>query len=383
MWNKKIALLLMCALLTACGAVTQTPTNTPVNMEATQVAQYVAETKEVQQAVATQVQATQVVLMTETATNLPTATATFVPPTPTNTPVPTNTATPTATATPVICNAAQLVADMTIAKDDMLPGGITFTKVWRVKNVGTCTWTKDFSIVYDSGRQLGGSTTKLTKKVAPGETVDIAVVMKTPTEKGTYKGYWLLKDADGDTFGIGAGAKDALKIQLQVSGEAEAYAYDLAANFCQAAWKTDDTTIYCGGTKANKNYVQYANNFKMESGATEDEPVLLVTLGKQQRVRGNYPAYVVQPGDHFVSWIGCVAGSTDCRVVMRVIYKLADGTTGVLGEWEEVYDGSIVKMDLDLSALVGEEVTFILDMETKFNASQHQVFWFVPGVRNP
>ncbi|MEJ2759511.1 MAG: hypothetical protein P8046_13605, partial [Anaerolineales bacterium] len=139
MLRKIFVTLILGGLLAACGAVQPSATQTPGDLAATSVAQYVEQTRAVQQIVETQVVATQVVAMTETATNQPTATATPIPatatpePTATNTPLPTNTATPTATSTPVVCNAAQFIADLTGASGDVFPTGAKFTKVWRLK----------------------------------------------------------------------------------------------------------------------------------------------------------------------------------------------------------------------------------------------------------
>lgn len=383
-------MLILCAVLAACGAVQPEATQTPADVEATQVAQYVEQTQAVNQAVETQVQATQVVAMTETATSQPTATATLVPATPTSTALPTNTATPTktplptATSTPTICNAAQLVTNMTVESGASFPAHARFTKVWRVKNVGSCTWTKDFSIEFSSGRPLAGQSTKLTKNVAPGETIDIAVAMKAPDKLGTYEGSWLLKDAKGNTFGTGSAANKALNVKIKVTNLPSSYVYDFAANICNATWKNDLNTLYCSGTSDGYNdYVQYANSFQMETGKWEDEPVILATISKQERIRGKFPAVEIHSGDRFVAEVGCVYGSEDCRVMMRLSYQVKNGGSGVLGEWLETYDGSTTIINLDLSTLAGKEVIFTLDMETKSTAASHQVFWFVPSIRNP
>ncbi|NIP41529.1 MAG: hypothetical protein GWN00_05010, partial [Aliifodinibius sp.] len=35
-----------------------------------------------------------------------------------------------------------------------------FTKVWRLQNVGTCTWTADYDMVFISGDRMGGDAVK-------------------------------------------------------------------------------------------------------------------------------------------------------------------------------------------------------------------------------
>ncbi len=79
--------------------------------------------------------------------------------------------------------------------------GEEFTKSWRIKNVGTCTWNPNYSFVFYSGdRMSGAKTTDLDEYVEPGETIDILVDMEAPSDPDTYTGYWKLQDDDGNNF---------------------------------------------------------------------------------------------------------------------------------------------------------------------------------------
>jgi len=304
---------------------------------------------------------------------------------PTNTPVPTTKPLPTATSVPVICNAAEFVKDMTVYDGAQFAPNTTFVKIWRLKNVGSCTWTKDYQISFDNGDKLGGSTRAMPQKVAPGEIVDIQVEMKAPSDNGSYKGYWILRDEDGDKFGIGKSANGSFWVAIKVVPVKVSYAYDFAKNFCKAAWKTDNNSLFCHGTAQGfSNYVQFTSNFQMESGKIENEPALIINVANGERVRGVYPAYTVQAGDHFVSQIGCVDGSKDCKVKARLTYRV-EGTNenGVLGEWIEKYNGKTTMIDIDLSGLVGKNVVFVLDVSSLSSSRLNEMFWFVPSIRNP
>lgn len=318
------------------------------------------------------------------ATNTPAPTNT---PQPTNTPAPTNTPQPTATATkpPVACNAAQFIKDMTIADGSVMPKGVSFTKIWRLKNIGSCTWTTDYSVSFDGGDKLGGSAVDMPKKVAPGEIVDISVPMKAPDEKGKYKGFWILRDDDGSKFGIGGGANSPFWVQITVGEETANHSFDFAAKVCQATWKTDDRTLNCFGTSEGySNYVFYTTSFQMETDKWENEPAIIVNVETGERVRGTFPSYDVKAGDRFVAQIGCTEGNQDCKVKMVLRYKIkGTDTQGVLGEWVEKYDGKTTLVDLDLSSLAGKEVIFTMDMEAKSDSDTNEVFWFVPSIRNP
>ena len=113
---------------------------------------------------------------------------------------------PTQTGTP--CNLASFVTDVTIPDDTTFLVEKPFTKTWRLKNVGTCTWTAGYKLVFDSGERMSGPETQpLTAvAVAPGEEVDVSVNMIAPAVAGTYKSNWKIKDDKGEVFGLSSGA---------------------------------------------------------------------------------------------------------------------------------------------------------------------------------
>ena len=71
----------------------------------------------------------------------------------TETPTPTATSVPTSTPTPEPCDLAAFVADITIQDGATLSPGNEFTKTWRLKNTGVCTWTTDYALVFIDGDQ--------------------------------------------------------------------------------------------------------------------------------------------------------------------------------------------------------------------------------------
>src|SRR4030042_5520432 len=102
------------------------------------------------------------------------------------------------------CDWAQVVADVTVPDGTTFAANTAFTKTWRIKNIGTCTWTTSYSLVFDSGSKMGGPTSvNLPKSVAPGQTVDISISLTAPSSAGHYIGYWKFKNASGVLFGIG------------------------------------------------------------------------------------------------------------------------------------------------------------------------------------
>jgi Ig-like domain from next to BRCA1 gene len=93
---------------------------------------------------------------------------------------------------------------VTIPDDTVMQPGQSFTKVWRLQNVGTCTWTKSYAAAYFSGEQMGAAVSvPLAGNVAPGQSVDISVDMVAPTTPGKFQGNWKLRNASNVLFGIG------------------------------------------------------------------------------------------------------------------------------------------------------------------------------------
>ena len=175
----------------------------------------------------TQAAQTSTVLPTNSAPTIPpTIFNTQVPPTPTIgiSPTATSTASPTAlpsfTATPngtACTDQIEFVSDVTIPDNTELLAGNDFIKTWRLKNIGTCTWTPQYALAFVDGDQMNGtSPLPLTSSTAPGGVLDISVNLKAPSTTGTYKGNWKLSNANGTLFGSGTKSDQAFYVQIKV-----------------------------------------------------------------------------------------------------------------------------------------------------------------------
>jgi hypothetical protein len=165
-----------------------------------------------------------------TAQNTPTVavlpTSTIVPPTVTLAAASPTISVPAATATQD-CDKADFVTDVTIPDGTVLDPNESFTKTWRLKNSGTCSWTPSYAVVFSSGDSMSGPATQaLTGNVNPGQTMDISVDLKAPATSGDYTGYWKLRNAAGVTFAtfyvtikVGGGGPFAVtSVSMSVSG---------------------------------------------------------------------------------------------------------------------------------------------------------------------
>lgn len=126
-------------------------------------------------------------------------------PQPSITIAPTNTKSPTATATARPCDSAGYIKDVTIPDGTEIDPGETFTKTWRIENLGTCTWTSGYKIVFDEGDAMSGPATQqiTSGTISPGDQVDISIELTAPTDPGTYRGTYQLRNADGVVFTVG------------------------------------------------------------------------------------------------------------------------------------------------------------------------------------
>jgi len=121
----------------------------------------------------------------------------------TNTLVPTTTL-PTATFTPSkeLCkNDAVFVTDLTIPDFSKLEPNKPMSKLWQIRNTGTCPWGPGYSVVFKEGHAM---TTKLQHALYPAKPDANAIIqidMTTPSSPGDYQGYWLIYDPDGIMFG--------------------------------------------------------------------------------------------------------------------------------------------------------------------------------------
>ncbi len=105
------------------------------------------------------------------------------------------------TAVSIACDVAVYVSDVSIPDGTTIAAGEYFTKTWKVSNLGACTWTETYQLVFIAGDSLGGKATAIGKIVKPGESVDVSVVLTSSAAAGSITGSWRLANDQGQTFG--------------------------------------------------------------------------------------------------------------------------------------------------------------------------------------
>jgi hypothetical protein len=280
--------------------------------------------------------------------------------------------------------------------------GQAFRKTWRIKNVGTCAWTTAYQIVYFSGERMNGPmSAAFPANVPVGATYDFSLDLTAPTTPGSYRGYWMFKNANGQPFGIGTQANKPWWVDIRVSGttttptatptgQVSNPVYNFATEACKAAWFSGAGSLPCPGTDGDaKGFVLQVSNPKLETGVIDNRPGLITFPQNVQDgyIQGIYPAFRVQTGDRFRSIINCEGGATLCYVGFRLDYQTGTDQTirRFWGPFLEKHErlGQYYTVDLNLNSLAGKDVKFILTVLSAGVATGDRALWVNPHIYRP
>ena len=77
-------------------------------------------------------------------------------------------------------------------------------------------------------------------------------------------------------------------------------------------------------------------------------------------ISGEYPYLAIQPGDRLLAELGCLSDNPMCDVLFQISYEVPGGSSRLLGEWRETYDGLTTLVNINLYSLAGNLVRFTL-----------------------
>lgn len=320
-------------------------------------------------------------------------TPTLPPPQPTNTAVslPTlppviNTNTPIATPTQA-CDQAQFIKDVTVPDGTVYAPGTSFVKTWRLRNSGICTWT-GYSLVFDTGDAMNGTSPNAIGTLAPGQEVDLSVTLIAPATNGSYRGYWRLRNGSGVLIPVLGGTQGQsffvdIKVGVFSSG------YDFHTKASSAVWISGAGTLTFGGPDTDTaGFAMYKDAPKLEDG-TIGSKVLETSpqLVNDGVISGRYPAYTVVTGEHFTAKIGFLANADgSCGAgdaLFQLNYRENGGSVTPLKEWAETCNSSLTSVNVDLTPLAGKNVEFILAVLAHGSSSQDWAVWVRPQIALP
>ena len=78
--------------------------------------------------------------------------------------------------------------------------------------------------------------------------------------------------------------------------------------------------------------------------------------------------------------MNCAHKAISCNVIFSLEYQIGGAAVRSLGHWNEAYEGKFYPIDLDLSALAGNNVKFILRVTTNGPFNQDRAVWVGPRI---
>ncbi len=182
-------------------------------------------------------------------------------------------------------DAMALVRDLSFDDQNMqapvtFTPGQSFTKGWRVQNVGTCTWNNAYMLVYASGNdpaaRMGGQPFVISDNVAPGEETDLSLNLVAPLVSGDYQGFWSLRAGNGLLFG------ERLSIGIRVEAAATPTPQPTSPPSPDVSFTADASELTAGECTTFRWQVENATNVYFYAAGEPWQLNEVATTGAQQ-----------------------------------------------------------------------------------------------------
>lgn len=95
---------------------------------------------------------------------------------------------------------ARYVADVTVEDGTLVQPGQPFTKTWRIRNSGTTAWGDGYELAFFGDQRMQGPESVPLPSAAPGQTVDVSVVLTAPAGAGLHRSTWKPRNPQGEFF---------------------------------------------------------------------------------------------------------------------------------------------------------------------------------------
>jgi hypothetical protein len=283
----------------------------------------------------------------------------------TSTPLVTDTPQPTPTITPPPCNLAAVTQLAIIPNDGALAPGEVFTSTWRLDNLGSCEWNRDYALTFVNGNPMDGPEKVTVDDVVDvGEAITLTMTFTSPSAVGDYQANYAFTTDVGETL-VGN-----LPIAIRVT-QATGIIFDGATDPCGLfTWAAANGLMACPSDDATQGSV-----------VISDTAILVrPNNGADAVIRGATISFVVQNGDHFQATLGCPPTNTVCDAVFTLGYLAADGSEVVLNAWP-VSSNGLLDVDVDLSSIAGNETALVLTVHPSGEVPQGNYFaWVQPRI---
>jgi hypothetical protein len=234
-------------------------------------------------------------------------------------------------------NLATFVQDITIRDYAELIPGESFTKIWTLKNSGTCTWTPTYAAVFMGGSRMDASLEQeLGAYVPPGESINLQIEMSAPQDAGIYQGFWKLRTDEGRYFGLGLQGQQSFWVRVVVRTSATppvaaAGTTPTSTPLKPSVWVQGSATLEALDTfdldSAARNITTGSD---IALSATEGEPLLNLLNGAQAAILS---ATTQQPGPTDCSQAAMLSDPIALQTLpeqSRICYRTDQARLGIL-----------------------------------------------------
>ncbi len=159
--------------------------------------------------------------------------------------------------------------------------------------------------------------------------------------------------------------------------------YSFVDKLCDAEWRSSAGTLSCPGKEDDpQGAVTLPSTFTREDGVSTDSSAFLVQpeMVEFGWIKGAYPPFDVQSGDRLRATVGCLQNQISCAVTIEVQFRLKNTHDYALVTWSEKYDGQVSTIEIDLTPLAGQSVTFTITAYAEKASVHNKIFWLTPGI---
>lgn len=159
--------------------------------------------------------------------------------------------------------------------------------------------------------------------------------------------------------------------------------YDFVANVCNAQWSSGTGPLHCPGPDSDPHgFVFAVDTPQFEDGSFAPVPGILTNpnYASTGYIQGIFTDYVVHSGDHFRATVSCEYGAALCGALLHFGYQDQNGFVHDLWAFGEFQDGKYYNADIDLSALAGQKVKFVISVLSLGEAEDDKIMWVGAGI---
>jgi len=158
---------------------------------------------------------------------------------------------------------------------------------------------------------------------------------------------------------------------------------DLVAMACSIRWTSASGELPCPGLPTDTRGFAYTDLAPvLENGSKDNEPALWLGVQQSQDgiLRGMLPVMLIPENAKFSTILGCASDQKSCDVTLRLSYQEGDKPLVEIAQWQKKYDGKLLGISQDLSALSGKSVRIILQLEANGSPQGDTVHLLAPVI---